>query len=107
MFARVALVTSAEAEVPALPISALRVDSGTTFVWTIADGGLARRLVDTGRRDERSQMVEILGGLTASDVVIATKFDNLKEGLAAKVVGGTGEARIAGQDAAAAPPRAN
>ena len=107
MFARVALVTSAEAEVPALPISALRVDSGTTFVWTIVDGGLARRLVDAGRRDERSQMVEILGGLAASDVVIATKFDNLKEGLAAKVVGGTGEERIAGQDAPASPPRAN
>ena len=107
MFARVALVTSAEAEVPALPISALRVDSGTTFVWTIVDGRLARRLVDAGRRDERSQMVEILGGLAASDVVIATKFDNLKEGLAATVVGGVGEARIAGQAAPAAPARAN
>jgi membrane fusion protein (multidrug efflux system) len=107
MFARVALVTSAEAEVPALPISALRVDSGTTFVWTIVDGRLARRLVDAGRRDERSQMVEILGGLTANDVVIATRFDNLKEGLAAKVVGGIGEARIAGQAAPATPPRAN
>jgi membrane fusion protein, multidrug efflux system len=107
MFARVALVTSAEAEVPALPIPALRVDSGTTFVWTIIDGRLARRLVDAGRRDERSQMVEILGGLVAGDVVIATRFDNLKEGLAATVVGGVGEARIAGQAAPAAPARAN
>ncbi len=90
MFARVALVTSAEAEVPALPISALRVDNGTTFVWTVVDGKLVRRLVEVGRRDERAQMVEVTGGLTANDTVIATKFDNLKDGLAAKVIGGIG-----------------
>ena len=107
MFARVALVTSAEAEVPALPISALRVDNGTTFVWTLVDGKLVRRLVEVGRRDERAQMVEVTGGLTAADTVIATKFDNLKDGLAAKVLGGIGEARVAGQDAPASPLRAN
>jgi RND family efflux transporter MFP subunit len=107
MFARVALVTSAEAEVPALPISALRVDNGTTFVWIVADGKLVRRLVDVGRRDERVQMVEIVGGLSASDTVIATKFDNLKDGLAAKVIGGIGEARVAGQDAPPSPQRAH
>lgn len=107
MFARVALVTSAEAEVPTLPISALRVDNGTTFVWTLIDGKLVRRLVDVGRRDERAQMVEITGGLTAADTVIATKFDNLKDGLAAKVISGIGEARVAGQDAPAGPQRSN
>ena len=107
MFARVALVTSAEAEVPALPISALRVDNGTTFVWTVVDGKLVRRLVEVGRRDERAQMVEVTGGLTANDTVIATKFDNLKDGLAAKVISGVGEARVAGQDAPASPQRAN
>ena len=107
MFARVALVTSAEAEVPALPISALRVDNGTTFVWTVVDGKLVRRLVDVGRRDERAQMVEVTGGLSANDTVIATKFDNLKDGLAAKVISGVGEARVAGQDAPASPQRAN
>ena len=107
MFARVALVTSAEAEVPALPISALRVDNGTTFVWTVVDGKLARRLVEVGRRDERAQMVEVTGGLTANDTVIATKFDNLKDGLAAKVISGVGEARVAGQDAPASTGRTN
>jgi hypothetical protein len=52
-------------------------------------------------------MVEVTGGLTAADTVIATKFDNLKDGLAAKVISGVGEARVAGQDAPASPPRAN
>jgi RND family efflux transporter MFP subunit len=107
MFARVALVTSAEAEVPALPISALRIDNGTTFVWTVVDGKLVRRLVELGRRDERAQMVEVTGGLSANDTVIATKFDNLKEGLAAKVIGGIGEARVADKDAPAGTGRAN
>jgi RND family efflux transporter MFP subunit len=107
MFARVALVTSAEAEVPALPISALRVDNGTTFVWTLVDGKLVRRLVDVGRRDERAQMVEVTGGLTSNDTVIATKFDNLKEGLAAKVISGVGQARVADKDAPAGTGRTN
>lgn len=102
MFARVALVTSAEAEVPALPVSALRVENGTTFVWTVSDGKVVRRLVETGRRDERAQWVEITGGLTPADVVLATKFDNLRDGLAAKVISGLGESRVAGKDAPAA-----
>ena len=107
MFARVALVTSVEAEVPALPISALRTENGTTFVWTIRDGKIARRLVETGRRDERSQLVEVTGGLTPEDRVLATKFDNLKDGLAAKVLSGIGEARVAGKDTPRTADRAN
>jgi len=107
MFARVALVTSAEAEVPALPISALRVENGTTFVWTVVDGKLVRRLVDVGRRDERAQIVEVIVGLTASDTVIATKFDNLKDGLAAMVMSDLGEAKMAKKDAARTTERTN
>lgn len=101
MFARVALVTAADAEVPALPISALRSENGTTFVWIIVDGKLVRRVVETGRRDERSQLVEVTGGVTPADTVLATKFDNLKDGLAAKVISGLGEARVADKDAPA------
>ncbi len=99
MFARVSLVTSADAEVPALPISALRSDNGTTFVWVINDGKLLRRIVETGRRDERAQLVEVLGGVGATETVLATKFDNLKDGLAAKVISGVGESRVAEKDA--------
>jgi len=41
---------------------------------------------------------EITSGLSPADVVLATKFDNLKDGLAAKVVGVPGvpgEAKLA------------
>ena len=107
MFARVALVTNADAEVPALPLSAVRIDNGTTFVWTIRDGRIERRLVELGRRDERAQLVEVLGGVTADDTVLATKFDNLKDGLAAKVISGLGEARVADKDAPRQSGRTN
>ncbi len=107
MFARVMLTTMPESEVQALPLSALRTDGQQSFVWLIADGKLVRRNVATGRRDERAQMVEITSGITAADVVLATKFDNLKDGLAAKVVGLPGESRIAERDPAGSKPAAS
>jgi RND family efflux transporter MFP subunit len=107
MFARVALVTNADAEVPALPLSAVRIDNGTTFVWTIRDGRIERRLVELGRRDERAQLVEVLGGVTANDTVLATKFDNLKDGLAARVISGLGESHVADKDVPRPSDRTN
>jgi len=95
MFARVSLTTEPETESLSLPMSAVRSDGQQSYVWVIADGKLARRNVSTGRRDERAQWVEVTSGLTPNDVVLATKFDNLKDGLAAKVVGLPGEAKLA------------
>jgi multidrug efflux pump subunit AcrA (membrane-fusion protein) len=100
-------VTAADVEVPALPISAVRSENGSNYVWIVADGRLTRRLVDLGRRDERAQLVEVVGGVDANDRVLATKFDNLKDGLAAKIISGMGEARVAGKDAPRATSRAN
>ena len=95
MFAKVMLTTMPESEAPSLPMSAVRSDGQQSYVWVIADGKLARRNIATGKRDERAQLVEITSGLSPADVVLATKFDNLKDGLAAKVVGVPGEARLA------------
>jgi RND family efflux transporter MFP subunit len=95
MFAKVTLTTMPESEAPSLPMSAVRSDGQQSYVWVIADGKLARRNVSAGKRDERAQLVEITSGLSPSDVVLATKFDNLKDGLAAKVVGVPGEAKLA------------
>ena len=95
MFAKVMLTTMPESEAPSLPMSAVRTDGQQNYVWVIADGKLARRNIATGKRDERAQLVEITSGLSPADVVLATKFDNLKDGLAAKVVGVPGEAKLA------------
>lgn len=108
MFARVLLSISGESELPALPLSALRSDSGgPSYVWVLADGKLARREVAVGRRDERAQLVEIRSGLMPGDQVIATKFDNLKDGLAARVIGAVVPARVADKDASRAGFHAN
>ena len=54
--------------------------AGQTFVWAIEDGKLVKRPVVVGRRDEESGRVEIKTALPESLKVLATRFDNLKEG---------------------------
>jgi multidrug efflux pump subunit AcrA (membrane-fusion protein) len=72
--------------VPALPIAAVQDDRGQSYVWVIADGKLARRNVVTGVRDERARRIEITSGLSGTEQVIGTKFDNLREGMLAQIV---------------------
>lgn len=107
MFAKVVLATVPELEVQALPLSAVRTDNNGSYVWVVADGKLARKSVALGKRDERAQLVEITSGLAPTDVVLATKFDNLKDGLAAKVVGATGESRVADRAPVVPAPTSN
>lgn len=98
MFARVSLTTSPESEVSALPLSALRSEGGQPFVWVVADEKLARRPIAIGKRDERAQLVEVTSGLAAGEIVLATKFDNLKDGLAAKVISLATDSKIADEN---------
>jgi membrane fusion protein, multidrug efflux system len=107
MFARVTMTTMPESEAPSLPMSAVRSDGQQSYVWVIAEGKLARRNIATGRRDERAQLVEVTSGLSPADVVLSTKFDNLKDGLAAKVVGMPGEAKLADRRTLDAKPAAS
>jgi RND family efflux transporter MFP subunit len=102
MFARVHLRVGKDQQVPALPIAAVQNEGGQNVVWVIADGRLAKRAVVVGRRDERARWVEIVDGLTPADRVLATRFDNLREGLAAKVVADTAAATKGGEKGA--PP---
>jgi len=87
MFARVRLTLNADREAPALPVSAVRGDGANTYVWVVAGGRLERRPVTTGVRDPRSSLVEILAGVQPTELVLATKFDQLEHGRAAKVLG--------------------
>jgi membrane fusion protein (multidrug efflux system) len=95
MFAR---VRTAEA-VPALPIAAVQVDAGQAFVWAIDEGKLSRRPIEVGRRDERAQLVEVKSGIGPGVAVLGSKFDNLRDGLAAVVLeGAAAGARIADRE---------
>ncbi|HEU0200592.1 MAG TPA: efflux RND transporter periplasmic adaptor subunit, partial [Burkholderiaceae bacterium] len=99
MFARVRLAIDSERAVPALPITAIRTEAGHAYVWTIAADKIARRAVTLGRRDERAQWVEVVDGVGADEQVLATKFDNLKEGLTARIVAGAMNAADSGPQA--------
>ncbi len=68
-----------------LPLSAVAGSSGQEHVWLIEDGTLARRAVTLGRRDDREGRVEVLQGVTPASVVLAARFDNLREGAKALV----------------------
>ncbi len=69
-----------------LPATAVINASGQDHVWVLEKGALVRRVVTTGRRDAREGRIEILQGLKAEDRVLAARFDNLRDGAAAKVV---------------------
>jgi len=69
-----------------LPAGAIGNASGQDMVWVIEGGVLARRAVTLGRRDEREGRVELLGGVTRASQVLATRFENLREGAKAVVV---------------------
>ena len=98
MFARVLMTVAPEVEVPALPLSAVRTEAAQPFVWILTDDKLARRNIVIGKRDERAQLVEVTSGLAPGEVVLATKFDNLKDGLAAKVISLAPDSRIADKE---------
>lgn len=69
-----------------LPVAAVGNTSGQDHVWVIEQGVLARRAVTLGRKDAREGRVEVLQGVTPTSVVLAARFDNLREGAKALVV---------------------
>lgn len=87
-----------------LPALALVKASGQEQVWVLEKGQLARRGVLTGRRDEAQGLVEVTSGVDATTQVIATRFDNLREGRKAIVVARPQPVASASQ-AASAPAR--
>jgi len=85
MFATGRIALAAGAPVPTLPTTAVRTEAGQSYVWTIQDGKLAKRMVLIGRRDDDGGRVEVKTALPANAPVLAAKFDNLKEGAPALV----------------------
>lgn len=90
-----------------LPVGALAGSGGQAHVWLIEDGVLARRAVAVGRRDEASGRVEILSGVTPDSVVLAARFENLREGAKALAAAAPGAALAATPQAPGAPAVAN
>jgi len=83
-----------------VPSSAVGSNLGQEHVWVIENGALLRRVVTTGRRDERDGRVEVLAGLNPGMQVLAARFDNLREGAKAVVVARTSPVASASASAA-------
>jgi membrane fusion protein (multidrug efflux system) len=104
MYANVRLRLTADRETTTLPLTAVQTEAGQSFVWSVKDGHLARHAVSLGRRDEPSQLVEVLGGVTAGDQVLASRFDDLRDGGPARIVASK---EVAAKDGAAKAGDAN
>lgn len=85
MFGTGKVTLAAGAPVPTLPAIAIRTEAGQTFVWTVENGKLGRRIVTVGRRDDSAGRVELKTALSPEIPVLAAPFDNLKAGLPALV----------------------
>ena len=85
MFATGRIALAASSPVATLPATAVRVEAGQTYVWTVENGKLVKRLVVTGRRDEAAGRIEVMTGVPQDVPVLAAKFDNLKDGAPAVV----------------------
>lgn len=94
MFANGTIRLAAGTPRPVLPISAVQSEAGVPIVWTIEGGKLTRRTVELGVRDDAGGYVEIRSGVPLDTPVLASKFDNLKEGgpAIAKVTASTAQA---------------
>lgn len=85
-----------------LPVAAVQSAGGESHVWVIAEGKLARRGIVTGRRDAALGRVEVLSGLDEKALVLAARFDNLREGALAKVLPARAAVNLAAQSEAGA-----
>ena len=85
MFATGRIALASSAPVATLPSTAVRTESGQTYVWTVEDGKLVRRNVVTGRRDDAAGRIEVKSGVPQDVPVLGAKFDNLKDGAPAIV----------------------
>ncbi|MEO8487172.1 MAG: efflux RND transporter periplasmic adaptor subunit [Betaproteobacteria bacterium] len=85
MFANGRVALAASEPIASLPASAVRTEAGQSYVWVIDQGKVSRRLVALGRRDESAGIVEVKTPLAKTLPILATRFDNVKEGAPALV----------------------
>jgi membrane fusion protein, multidrug efflux system len=93
MFARVKLITRDEKQALVVPEQAIVPQGDEQYVYRVVDGKVARVKVEIGQR--RDSKVEVLKGLSASDVVVTAGQLKLRDGMAVSVINGNGPASAA------------
>lgn len=72
----IAVVVGTGNPVPAIPITAILREGNQQFVFVQKQDSIERRLVQSGRRDDR--FVEVLGGLKTGEIVAITAVEALQ-----------------------------
>jgi membrane fusion protein, multidrug efflux system len=86
MYAAGEVALSTSSPRPSIPLAAVRSDAGQSVVWTVENNALTRRPVDLGLEDIANGWVEVRHGLPPNVPILASKFDDLKEGAPARAM---------------------
>ncbi len=82
----VEILTAQGAEVPSIPRACVFPDGKGHFVWTISDGRVVKRAIDTGR--STPTLIEVTRGLSLGERVIIPGETPMTEGMKVRVIGG-------------------
>ncbi len=80
MFAKGEIVLERTANVPVVPVSAIREEAGQSFVYALEAGRITRRPVKLGRSEPREGVVEVRSGLEQGVSVVSARVAGLKAG---------------------------
>jgi membrane fusion protein (multidrug efflux system) len=85
MFAKGSIVLDRPQPAAVVPMTAIREESGQSFVYTIENGKIARRPVKIGAVQQAEGVVEVLSGVDQGMNVVAARVSGLKPGAPARL----------------------
>ncbi|MFT5589337.1 MAG: membrane fusion protein (multidrug efflux system) [Bradyrhizobium sp.] len=85
MYATGGITLRTAAQVPVVPVAALRSNEGVSTVLRIDNGKIVEQVVKAGLRNDAEGMVEITEGLTVGMQVLAVRLDGIKAGSLVKL----------------------
>ena len=80
MFAKGQIVLDKTAPAAVVPASAIRDESGQSYVYTIEDGKIGKRAVKVGLTEPQQGLVEVKSGLESGLQVVSARVTGLKPG---------------------------
>lgn len=86
VFAQGTLLLGRADDALVVPLSAVREEAGTSYVYALVDGAVKRKAIRTGPADALGK-VQVLEGLEAGDRIVRNNLGALREGVAARLSG--------------------
>jgi len=83
MFAKGQIVLDRTRPTVVVPATAIRDESGQSYVFTLENGKVAKRAVKVGVSEPQQGLVEVKSGLESGLSVVSARVSGLKEGAAA------------------------